>query len=302
MRPSKGRVYLVGAGPGDPELLTLKAARLLAACDVVLYDSLVPMEALNLAPQAEKIHVGKWRSRYDPAWDARFKRKSGARSSISQQQRRIESLMTKFAEQGKTVVRLKGGDPSLFGRVGEEAESLARHGIAFEIVPGVTSALAVPAYAGIPVTDRRYSSQLTVVTGHEKGSEASVEPDEGPIDWEALSPKGTLVFLMCVSRLRKIQNKLLRQGWPAELPACMIERGTTPFQKVVVGTLGDIEDRVQAHGVESPAMLVIGKVVRLREKLQWFAESALDRRLPEGEFCPCPEESPSSELVQAIQS
>ncbi|NNN04938.1 MAG: uroporphyrinogen-III C-methyltransferase [Elusimicrobia bacterium] len=290
MKRNQGKVYLVGAGPGDPELLTLKAVRLLKTCDAVLYDSLVPMEALTLASQAEKIHVGKWRGR-------------DGRSSVPAQQRRIETLMTELAGAGKTVVRLKGGDPVLFGRVGEEAEHLARHGIAFEIVPGVTSALAVPAYAGIPVTDRRYSSQLTVVTGHEKASgQGASDEDESRIDWEAISPKGTLIFLMCVGRLEKIKEKLLAGGWPPEMPACIIERGTTPFQKTVVGTLGDIAARARRGRIQSPAMLVVGKVVGLRKKLRWFAEASAESPMPEEEFNPCLGKSILSEPVPEIRS
>lgn len=291
MKQDKGKVFLVGAGPGDPELLTVKAARLLKSCDAVLYDSLIPMEALKLAPQAEKIHVGKCRSRYDPSWDTKYRKDVHGHSSISAQQQRIESLMVSLAKQGKIVVRLKGGDPTLFGRVGEEADYLVRNGVEFEIVPGVSSALAVPAYAGIPVTDRRYSSQLTVVTGHEKASGVEAETDESPIDWEGLSPKGTLVFLMCVSRLERIKDRLLRSGWPTDLPACMIERGTTAFQKAVVGTLGDIDVRTRKSGIQSPALLVVGKVVNLRKRLRWFAESASDKPLPEEEFSPCSEKS-----------
>lgn len=291
MKQNKGKVFLVGAGPGDPELLTVKAARLLKSCDAVLYDSLIPMEALKLAPQAEKIHVGKWRSQYDPAWGTKYMKDVQGHSSISAQQQRIETLMVSLAKQGKIVVRLKGGDPTLFGRAGEEADYLIRNGVEFEIVPGVSSALAVPAYAGIPVTDRRYSSHLTVVTGHEKASGAEAETDESHIDWEGLSPKGTLVFLMCVSRLERIKDRLLQSGWPADLPACMIERGTTAFQKVVVGTLGDIDVRTRKSGIQSPALLVVGKVVNLRKRLRWFAESASDKPLPEEEFCPCPEKS-----------
>lgn len=290
MKRDQGKVYLVGAGPGDPELLTLKAVRLLKTCDAVLYDSLVPMEALTLAPQAEKIHVGKWRSR-------------NGRSSIPAQQRRIETLMTELAGAGKTVVRLKGGDPVLFGRVGEEAEHLVRHGIAFEIVPGVTSALAVPAYAGIPVTDRRYSSQLTVVTGHERASgEASPDEEESQVDWEAISPKGTLVFLMCVGRLEKIKGKLLERGWPPEMSACIIERGTTPFQKTIVGTLYDIDARARRGRIRSPALLVVGKVVGLRKKLRWFAEIPTQAPMPEEEFNPCLGKSILSEPVPEIRS
>lgn len=302
MNQNTGKVYLVGAGPGDPELLTLKAARLLKCCDAVLYDSLVPTEALKLAPQAEKIHVGKWRSQYDPAWDTKYKKNIRGHSSISAQQRRIETLMVMLAKKGKTVVRLKGGDPTLFGRSGEEADYLIRNGVAFEIVPGVSSALAVPAYAGIPVTDRRYSSQLTVVTGHEKAAGSNPESEESQIDWEALSPKGTLVFLMCVSRLEQIKKRLIQQGWPADQPACMIERGTTSFQKVAVGTLNNIDVCTRKSNIQSPALLVVGKVVNLRKRLRWFAEAAHDKSLPEEEFCPCPEKSILSEPVQEIRS
>lgn len=301
MKTNQGKVYLVGAGPGDPELLTLKAVRLLKCCDAVLYDSLIPMEALKLAPQAEKIHVGKWRSQYDSSWDTKHKKNISGLSSIASQQRRIETLMVALATQGKIVVRLKGGDPTLFGRVGEEAEYLVAHGVPFEIVPGITSALAVPAYAGIPVTDRRYSSQLTVVTGHEKASD-SQEQEESRIDWDGLSPKGTLVFLMCVSRLEQIKGQLLQHGWPEDLPACMIERGTTSFQKVVVGTLNDIDELVRKQQIQSPAMLVVGKVVNMRKKLRWFAESAPDKPLPKEEFCPCPEKSILSAPVPETRS
>ncbi|MBI4771885.1 MAG: uroporphyrinogen-III C-methyltransferase [Chloroflexi bacterium] len=234
---TRGFVYLVGAGPGDPELITVRGARCLEQADVVVYDRLVNPALLNLArPQAERIFVGK-----SPA-------------AASMPQEAIHQLLVDRARAGQVVVRLKGGDPFVFGRGGEEALALAEAGAPLEVVPGVTAALAVPAIAGIPVTHRGISRSFAVVTGHTCDGDL---PD--------LPVADTLVVLMGVNPLRKIVVGLLAQGWPVPTPAAIVAAGTTPRQRVVTGTLADIADR--ANGLEPPAVLVVGEVVRLREAL-----------------------------------
>ncbi|NYT01184.1 MAG: uroporphyrinogen-III C-methyltransferase [Methanosarcinales archaeon] len=234
-----GKVYLVGAGPGDPELLTLKARRLLQEAEVVLYDRLLSprmMEGLK----AELIDVGK----------------SAGRHKLTQEE--INQLLIEKAEAGHVVVRLKGGDPFVFGRGGEEALALRERGIAVEVVPGVTSAVAVPELAWIPVTHRHVSTSLTVVTGHEEPGK------DNPLDWGALARLGgTLVVLMGVSRLAENTDLLIRGGRSPETPAAIIEKGGWPEQRTVRGTLGTISELAREAGVEPPAILVVGEVVKL---------------------------------------
>lgn len=244
---SHSRVYLVGAGPGDPELITLKGLRCLHTADVVVYDRLVSPSLLDEAPaQAKRVFVGK-----EPGCH-------------SMKQEEINALLIKHARQGHIVVRLKGGDPFVFGRGGEEALALANAGIAFEIVPGVSSAIAVPAYAGIPVTHRDHTSSVTIVTGHPHHA------SPGP-NWEMLAKlEGTLVIMMGVEALSQITQQLLDAGLSPETPAAVIQEGTLPQQRVVTGTLLNIADRASAVKIKSPAVTVIGAVVALSDPLAWF--------------------------------
>lgn len=241
--PKPGVVYLVGGGPGDPGLITVKGLACLRRAEVVLYDRLVAPELLDEAPAtAELIDVGKEPTRH------------------RRTQAEINALLIEKARAGKTVVRLKGGDAFVFGRGGEECLALAEAGIQYEVIPGITSAIAVPAYAGIPVTHRHIATAFTVLTGH--------TADDATIDWNSLPRSGTLVFLMGVRHLPEIATQLIAHGrWPHE-PAAVIERGTTPEQTVVCGTLADIATR--AGAVRPPATLVVGEVVNLREQLAWF--------------------------------
>lgn len=249
----KGKVYLVGAGPGDPGLLTLKGKKALEKAEVVIYDYLANKCFLNFAKEdAEKIYVGK---------------KEG---SHTLPQEEINKLLVKKAKEGKIVVRLKGGDPFLFGRGGEEAEALFKENIPFEVIPGVTSALAVPAYAGIPVTHRDYTSTLAIVTGHE-----AKDKEESKIDFSALSKIGTLIFLMGVKNLPYIVEKLIKQGKDPETPVAVIQWGTLPIQKTVTGTLKNILERVKEEGITAPAIIVVGEVVKLREIFNWFETKPL---------------------------
>src|SRR5437588_8115146 len=243
---SCGKVYLIGAGPGDPELITVKGLRYLRTADVVLYDRLISMDLLDeVRADAERVFVGK-----------------GPRCHIMSQAE-INALMIAYARSGRTVVRLKGGDPYVFGRGGEEALALAQAGIPFEVIPGVSSAIAVPAYAGIPVTHRDYASSVTIVTGHEGHGHAAPA-----VNWEALAQLGgTLVVLMGVKALPDFTHRLLEAGLAADLPAAVIQEGTTPRQRIVTGTLADIAERALAAGLSSPATTVIGKVVRLGQML-----------------------------------
>ncbi len=249
----KGKVYLVGAGPGDPGLITLKGVQALRRAEVVIYDYLANPRLLSFAPpQAEKIYVGK----------------KGGHHTLSQEG--INRLLVEKALAGQVVVRLKGGDPFVFGRGGEEIEALLEYDIPFEVVPGVTSALAVPAYAGIPVTHRHYTSTLALVTGHEAEGKK-----DSAIDWEALSRIGTLIFLMGMKNLPRICENLKRQGRSPETPVAVIQWGTTPRQKVAQGTLSDISERVKAAGLSAPAIILVGEVVKLRERFRWFEDRPL---------------------------
>ncbi len=248
-----GKVFLVGAGPGDPELITLKAKKLIEKAEVLVYDYLANEELLNFAPEkAEKIYVGK----------------KGGAHTLPQEE--INKLLVKKAKEGKLVVRLKGGDPFLFGRGGEEAEVLAEKGIPFEVVPGITSAIAVPAYAGIPVTHRNFTSTLAIITGHEAEGK-----EESSINFEALSRLGTLVFLMGMKNLPFIAKRLVECGKSEETPVAVIRWGTTEKQKTVVGNLKNIVERVKEARLTAPAIIVIGEVVKLRDKLSWFEKRPL---------------------------
>lgn len=254
MTNTVGVVYLIGAGPGDPRLLTCRGAECLGRSEVVVYDRLVNRRLLDLAPeQAERIYVGK-----------------GA-SSHTMSQAEINQLLVDKARQGLTVARLKGGDPFVFGRGGEEAEALAEAGIPFEVVPGVTSAVAVPAYAGIPVTHRQFNSVLSIVTGHED----PFKPEPG-IAWEHLARLGgTLVFLMGLENLPEIVRKLLEEGMPASTPVALIEQGTLPQQRVVTGELMNIAQLSQEASLSPPVVTVVGEVSKLREKLSWLERKPL---------------------------
>lgn len=239
-----GIVYIVGGGPGDPGLITVKGLDCLRRADVVLYDRLSAPELLEEAPAyAELINVGKEPKRH---------RRS---------QQEINELLIEKARAGKVVVRLKGGDPFVFGRGGEECLALATAGIRYEVIPGVSSAIAVPAYAGIPVTQRGLTTAFTVVTGHTGGADSS-------IDWESISRTGTVVFVMGVEHLPEIVAQLLAHGRRPDTPAAVIEEGTTLRQRVVTGMLADIVP--QAQDIRPPALLIVGEVVRLREQIDWF--------------------------------
>ncbi|MEK6976855.1 MAG: uroporphyrinogen-III C-methyltransferase [Candidatus Hydrothermarchaeota archaeon] len=237
------KVYLVGAGPGDPDLITVKGLGLIERADILIYDRLAGEELLSHAkPGAELIYVGK---------------RTGAHTYTQEE---INRLLVEKAAEGKVVVRLKGGDPFVFGRGGEEARVLREHGIEFEVVPGVTSAIAVPGLANIPVTDRRYASSFTVVTGQE-------DPTKGArLDYGALKAD-TIVILMGMGNLSGIIEQLKRARGEGT-PAAIIEKGATEEQRVVVGTLGDILAREEREGIGPPAIVVVGEVVRLREELR----------------------------------
>jgi len=240
-----GKVYLVGAGPGDPELLTLKAAGLLKVADVIVYDRLIQEEVLALAKAcAERIYMGKAVATHDSRQDE------------------IHELLVRKAQEGKLVVRLKGGDPFLFGRGGEEAEYLAERDIPFEVIPGVSAALAAPLSAGIPLTHRDAASSVAIVTGHEAAKDA------GRVDWAALCKLDTLVFLMGVHNVGRISHELLAHGQDPATPAAMIQMAFWREEKVVTGTLGSIAAEVERAEISPPATLVVGEVVRLREKLK----------------------------------
>jgi len=249
----KGKVFLIGAGPGDPGLLTLKAKKALESADVVIYDYLANPKFLNFCKkEAEKIYVGK----------------KGGYHTLSQQE--INQLLVEKAKNGKIVARLKGGDPFLFGRGGEEAEALQKEDIPFEVIPGITSAIAVPAYAGIPVTHRNYTSTLAIITGHEAEGK-----QESKIDFSALAKIGTLVFLMGMKNLPFIVDNLIEKGKSPDTPIGVIQWGTTPRQKTVTGTLKDIVQKVRKEGISAPAIIIVGEVVKLREKFNWFETKPL---------------------------
>ena len=248
-----GKVYIVGAGPGDPGLLTLRGKKCIEEADVIVYDHLVNEDLLGFARKdARMVYAGK----------------QGGDHTIPQEE--LNMILVREASKGLNVARLKGGDPFVFGRGGEEAEVLSRAGIPFEVVPGITSAIAVPAYAGIPLTHRGYTSTVAFVTGHE-------DPGKGKsgVDWRALSGIGTLVFLMGVKNLAQIAANLVENGKSPDTPAALIRRGTTADQRTITGTLGDIADRAKENRFTPPAVFVVGDVVRLRAELEWFEKRPL---------------------------
>ncbi len=249
-----GKVYLVGAGPGDAKLITLRGLELIKQADVIIYDFLVNKDLLSFAkPEAEIIYVGKQASKHELP------------------QKDINNLIASKGKENEIIVRLKGGDPFIFGRGGEEAQVLAEHGILFEIVPGITSAISVPAYAGIPLTHRDFASTVAFITGHEdeKKTESTIRWDE-----LAMGPD-TLVFLMGVKNLKTIKERLITGGRDPETHACLIQWGTLPKQKVVTGRLHEIDVVAKKAGIRPPAIILVGNVINLREQLQWFEHRPL---------------------------
>lgn len=242
-----GIVHLVGAGPGDPDLLTLRAAKLLEQADVVVYDNLVGEGIINfIRHDAQKIFVGKEKNRH------------------TMPQEEINQLLVALAKEGKRVVRLKGGDPFIFGRGGEELEVLVENAIPFEVVPGITAANGVSCYAGIPLTHRNYAQSCMFATGHLK--DGSLD-----LDWQSLSRKNqTVVIYMGLGALSEIAQQLIAHGMPASIPAAIIEKGTTSNQKVFTGTLETLPDLVRTLGLKSPCLIIVGQVVSLHKRLQWF--------------------------------
>ena len=250
-----GKVYLTGAGPGDIELLTLKAARVIKEADVIIYDRLANPDILQMAKDGCKfIYVGKEDGKHILPQDE------------------INRVIYEAALEHDVVVRLKGGDPFVFGRGGEEGKYLHERGIEFEVIPGITSAVSVPAYAGIPVTHRGVSVSFRVVTGHEAPNKEASQ-----IPWENFKTDDTIVFLMGLHNLDKIAKKLIEIGKPKDFPVAVISKGTTPEQKTVIGTLEDIYEK--AKDLPTPALIVVGKVVLLRNELNWFEKSKLQTAL-----------------------
>lgn len=248
MSEKKGRVYLIGAGPGDPGLLTLRGKELLGKAEVVIYDSLVNPQILKFCrPDTELVFAGK----------------TIGQAHISQEE--INELLVSRAKEGKTVARLKGGDPFVFGRGGEEAETVVQNGIDLEIIPGVSSVTAVPAYGGIPITHRRYNSSFAIFTGHHKGEDSDYDPAE--IE--------TMVFLMGLSNLESIMKKLLESGRKPSTPVAVISSGTLPEQRSVVGTISDIAEKTRVLDVQTPATIVVGEVASLSEAIGWYEKKPL---------------------------
>ncbi len=244
---ASGKVYLVGAGPGDPDLLTLRAARLLEQADVVVYDHLVGAGVLALiGAGVERRYVGKERSHHSMSQD------------------NINTLLVRLARGGRHVVRLKGGDPLVFGRGGEELQALAAERVPFEVVPGITAACGVASYAGIPLTHREFAQSCTFVTGHLKDGSCN-------LDWPALvRPKQTVVIYMGLSGLAEICTQLVAHGLPADWPAAVVARGTHRKQRTVCATLGTLAKVVADAGLQSPSLTIVGEVVRLHDELAWF--------------------------------
>ncbi len=251
-RPGAGIVHLVGAGPGDAELLTLRAAKLIAAADAIVYDRLVGDGILKLARrEATRIYVGKARARH------------------TLPQSEINALLVRLARDGQAVVRLKGGDPFIFGRGGEEIEALRAHGIRFDVVPGVTAASGVAAYAGIPLTHREHAHALTLVAGHLKDGTMD-------LDWPLLARPGqTVVVYMGLAGLPQLARELVAHGLPASTPAAVVQHATTPSQRIVAGTLADLPAKARAAALEPPTLIVIGEVVALQPAFAWFEPTAM---------------------------
>jgi len=249
-----GKVFLIGSGPGDPKLISIKGMECIQKADVVVYDRLASPRLLKAArPDAELIYVGKKAAQH------------------AMKQDKINQLLADKAKEGKTVARLKGGDPFIFGRGGEEALVLVENNIPFEIVPGISSAYSVPAYAGIPATHRGVTSTIAFITGHEDPTKEDTD-----IDWEKISTGiGTLVFLMGVSNLPEISRQLIKHGRSNDTPVALVRWGTTPKQEVLVGTLADISDKVLKANFKAPAIIIVGDVIKLRDKLKWFENGTL---------------------------
>ncbi|WP_457597108.1 uroporphyrinogen-III C-methyltransferase [Hydrogenimonas sp.] len=246
-----GKVYLTGAGPGDIDLLTVKALRVVREADVIIYDRLANPDILEEAKEGcEFVYVGK----------------EDGRHTLPQEQ--INEVIYQKALEHDKVVRLKGGDPLVFGRGGEEAKYLKERGIPYEFIPGVTSAISVPAYAGIPVTHRGVAVSFKVVTGHEAPNK-----EHSQVDWESMRADETIVFLMGLHNLRNIAENLMHVGRSPDTPVAVISKGTTPEQKSVTGTLATIYDIVKEAGIQTPALIVVGNVVRLKEDLEWIDEN-----------------------------
>jgi uroporphyrin-III C-methyltransferase len=249
-RPAQtGTVYLVGAGPGDPGLLTLRAADLLAQADVLVYDALVSPEILNrVSPQAERIYAGKERGNH----------------AIPQED--INHLLVRLAKEGKCVVRLKGGDPYTFGRGGEEVQTLSAQDVPFEVVPGVTAAAGVAAYAGIPLTHRDYAQACVFVTGHLKDGSMN-------LDWPGLARRRqTVVIYMGLHGLPVLCSKMIEHGLPPDWPAAIVQQGTTPNQRTVTGTLATLPALAEAAHLKAPTLIIVGEVVKLHDQLAWHTE------------------------------
>lgn len=244
---TQGEVYLVGGGPGDPDLLTFRALRLMQQADVVLYDRLVAEDVVNLVRKdAERIYVGKQRDQH----------------ALPQEE--INQLLVKLAKEGKRVLRLKGGDPFIFGRGGEEIETLSSEGISFQVVPGITAAGGCASYAGIPLTHRDHAQSCIFVTGHLKDGTMN-------LNWEALlQPKQTIAVYMGTHGIDVLSNELIKRGMPDTTPAAIIQQGTTPRQRVYTGTVKTLKEIPQQHDIKPPSMIIIGDVVKLHEKLSWF--------------------------------
>lgn len=247
-----GKVYLVGAGPGDPDLITVKGKKCLEKADVIIYDYLANPILLKYAPNAEKIYVGK----------------KSAKHTVNQE--KINEIIVEKAKEGKTVVRLKGGDPFIFGRGGEEAFALIKNGIEYEVVPGITSGIAAPLYAGIPLTMRGINSTIAFATGHETD-----DKDFSHLDWHALSKMGTLIFYMGVKNMPQIVANLIKAGMHSETPCALIRWATYPEQEVLTGKLSNIIEKIKETGFKAPAIAVIGDVVALRYELNWFEKRIL---------------------------
>jgi uroporphyrin-III C-methyltransferase/precorrin-2 dehydrogenase/sirohydrochlorin ferrochelatase len=243
----RGEVYLVGAGPGDPDLLTFRALRLMQKADVVVYDNLVSKPVLDMVRRdADRIYVGK------------------KRNDHTLPQEEINELLVRLAKEGKRVLRLKGGDPFIFGRGGEEIETLAGHGIMFQVVPGITAASGVSAYAGIPLTHRDHAHSCIFVTGHLKDGSMN-------LDWDALArPKQTIVVYMGLHGLAILCSELVAHGLPEDTPAAIVQQGTTQNQRVITGTISTLYGVAQAENLKAPTLIIVGGVVTLREKLAWF--------------------------------